>query len=69
MRIAERCAVDLSGTENHLPNFDVPEGFTLDGYFEHVVREGYRERLERLRTLAAAGSLRHTLEEYDQRRS
>ncbi len=69
VRIAERCAVDLSGTENHLPNFDVPEGFTLDGYFEHVVREGYRERLERLRTLAAAGSLRHTLEEYDQRLS
>ena len=69
VRIAERCQVDLSGTENHLPNFDVPDGFTLDGYFEHVVREGYRQRLERLRTLSAAGSLRHTLAEYDQRLS
>ncbi len=48
VRIAERCNVDLSGTENHLPNFDVPEGFTLDGYFEHIVREGFAERLERL---------------------
>jgi DNA polymerase-3 subunit alpha len=69
VRIAERCDVDLRGAENHLPNFDVPDGFTLDGYFEHVVREGYRERLERLRMLAAAGSLRHTLEEYEQRLS
>ncbi len=69
VRIAERCQVDLSGAENHLPNFDVPEGFTLDGYFEHTVREGFRERLERLRLLAAAGSLRHTLEEYQQRLS
>jgi DNA polymerase-3 subunit alpha len=69
VRIADRCNVDLSGSENHLPNFDVPDGFTLDGYFEHVVREGYRERLERLRMLAAAGSLRHTIEEYDQRLS
>src|SRR5690606_5662226 len=41
VRIAERCQVDLSGTENHLPNFDVPEGYTLEGYFEHVVREGF----------------------------
>ena len=69
VRIAERCNVDLSGTENHLPNFDVPDGFTLDDYFEHVVREGYRDRLERLRALAAAGSLRHSIEEYDQRLS
>ena len=69
VRIAERCNVDLSGTENHLPNFDVPEGFTLDGYFEHIVREGFAERLERLRMLASAGSLRHTIEEYEQRLS
>ena len=29
-------------TVNHLPNFDVPAGFTLDDYFEHVVRAGLR---------------------------
>ncbi|MXY17977.1 MAG: PHP domain-containing protein, partial [Acidobacteria bacterium] len=28
--IAERCDVDLSARENHLPSFDVPEGFTVD---------------------------------------
>ena len=44
VRIAERCNVDLSFKENYLPNFDVPPGFTLDDYFEHVVRAGLRRR-------------------------
>ena len=53
MRIAERCNVTIPEGENHLPNFDVPAGFTLDEYFEHVVREGFEERLPRLQHLAA----------------
>ena len=67
VRIAERCNVDLSGTVNHLPNFDVPAGFTLDDYFEHVVREGFEQRLPRLQELAARGLLRHTVDEYERR--
>jgi DNA polymerase-3 subunit alpha len=67
VRIAERCNVDLSGTVNHLPNFDVPAGFSLDDYFEHVVREGFQQRLPRLRDLAARGVLRSTLDEYERR--
>jgi DNA polymerase-3 subunit alpha len=67
VRIAERCAVDLRGTINHLPNFDVPAGFTLDEYFEHVVRQGFADRLPRLRDLAARGALAHTLDEYERR--
>jgi DNA polymerase-3 subunit alpha len=69
VRIAERCNVDLSGTVNHLPNFDVPAGFSLDDYFEHVVREGFQQRLPRLRDLAARGVLRSTLDEYERRLS
>ena len=56
--IAERCNVTIPSGENHLPNFAVPEGFTLDDYFEHVVRQGYAQRLERLRQLDAEGKLR-----------
>jgi DNA polymerase-3 subunit alpha len=67
VRIAERCHVDLSGTVNHLPNFEVPAGFTLDEYFEHVVREGFQQRLPRLRELAARGALSHTIDEYERR--
>src|SRR5687767_9606105 len=67
VRIAERCQVDLSGTVNHLPNFDVPAGFTLDDYFEHVVRQGFALRLPRLKELALKGSLKHTIDEYERR--
>ncbi len=67
VRIAERCQVDLSGTVNHLPNFDVPDGFTLDGYFEHIVREGFAKRLPRLQNLALRGLLTHTVDEYERR--
>jgi DNA polymerase III subunit alpha len=67
VRIAERCHVDLSGTVNHLPNFDVPLGFTLDEYFEHVVREGFQVRLPRLRELQAKGIVKHTVDEYERR--
>jgi DNA polymerase-3 subunit alpha len=68
-RIAERCQVVLPEGANHLPNFDVPAGFTLDDYFEHVAREGFRQRLPRLRRLLDAGRLRHTLDEYERRLS
>ena len=67
VRIAGRCNVDLSGTVNHLPNFDVPAGFTLDEYFEHIVREGFQMRLPRLKELQAKGVLKHTIDEYERR--
>ena len=67
IRIAERCDVTIAKDVNYLPNFDVPAGFTLDGYFEHVVRAGFGERLPRLRHLASIGALRRTVEEYETR--
>ena len=69
MLIAERCNVVIPSGENHLPKFAVPEGFMLDEYFEHVVRQGYAQRLERLRQLEAEGKLRHSLSAYDERLS
>src|SRR3954462_3894102 len=68
-RIAERCNVDLSFKENYLPNFDVPGGYTLDDYFEHVVRQGFEMRMPRLRELEAKGPLTHTIDEYERRLS
>ena len=69
MRIAERCDVRLAEGENFLPNFDVPPPFTLDDYFEHVVRQGFGDRLPRLKQLAATGALRHSIDEYERRLS
>ncbi len=69
VRIAERCNVVIARGENHLPNFDVPPGYTLDDYFEHMVREGFTQRLPRLQHLAASGTLGHTIDEYERRLS
>ncbi len=67
MLIAERCDVTIPKGTNHLPTFGVPDGFTTDAYFEHVAREGFAQRLTRLRQLAAEGRLRHTIDEYERR--
>jgi DNA polymerase III subunit alpha len=69
VRIAERCDVLLPEGENFLPNFDVPAPYTLDEYFDHVVREGFKDRLTRLKQLANAGTLKHTIDEYERRLS
>ena len=42
--IAERCNVDLSFKGYHLPDFDVPEGYTVDTYLRQLCDEGARRR-------------------------
>jgi len=65
--IAERCNLRLEKVPNPFPHFDVPDGFTLDSYFEHITRQGFARRMESLRTLAANGRLKHSLADYEQR--
>ena len=67
LRIAERCNVTLAEGQAHLPNFQVPPGYTIDTYFEHVAREGFAERMTRLRASEAAGTLRRPLADYETR--
>jgi DNA polymerase-3 subunit alpha len=65
--IAERCSLKLEKVSSPFPHFDVPAGFTLDSYFEHVTREGFARRLEVLREAACQGRLKHGLPDYEQR--
>ena len=65
--IAERCNLRLEKVPNPFPHFDVPDGFTLDSYFEHITRQGFARRMESLRTLSANGRLKHSLPDYEQR--
>src|SRR5205085_7613426 len=67
LAIAERCHVRLEKVSNPFPRFDVPEGYTLDSYFEHVTREGFARRMEALREFSSAGKLKHGLGDYEQR--
>ena len=65
--IAERCNLRLEKVPSPFPHFDVPEGFTLDSYFEHITRQGFARRMENLRGAAASGRLKHSLADYEQR--
>ena len=67
LAIAERCSTRLEKVSNPFPHFDVPAGYTLDSYFEHVTREGFARRLEVLRSLQAQGRVKHSIAEYEQR--
>lgn len=40
LRIAEMCAVNLDHDGYHLPEFDVPEGYTADSYLAHLCQKG-----------------------------
>ncbi len=44
--IAERCNLKLTKVDNPFPEFAVPEGHTIDSYFEEVCRRGLKKRLE-----------------------
>src|SRR6266480_1949428 len=65
--IAERCSMRLEKVSNPFPHFDVPDGYTLDNYFEEVTRKGFARRLETLRQFDAQDRLKHSLTEYEQR--
>jgi len=67
LAIAERCNLRLEKVSNPFPHFDVPAGYTLDSYFEHVTREGFARRLEALRSLQEQGRIKHSLADYEQR--
>jgi DNA polymerase-3 subunit alpha len=67
MEIAERCNVRLEKVKDPFPKFDVPAGYSLPDYFEHVTREGFGKRLHILRELQGLGRLKHSLEDYEKR--
>ncbi|HEY4052293.1 MAG TPA: DNA polymerase III subunit alpha [Terriglobales bacterium] len=67
LAIAERCHVKLEKVSDPFPHFDVPAGYTLDSYFEHVTRAGFARRMESLRTQAGGNGSKHTAAEYEQR--
>jgi DNA polymerase-3 subunit alpha len=67
LAIAERCNMRMEKVSSPFPHFEVPPGYTLDSYFEHICREGFARRAESLRPAAEAGRLKHTMADYEQR--
>ncbi len=46
VRIADRCNLEFTFHEYHLPSFPVPEGYTNEAYFREICMNGFRERYE-----------------------
>jgi len=44
VKIADRCNLEFTFHEYHLPSFPVPEGYTNEEYFREICMTGFRER-------------------------
>jgi DNA polymerase-3 subunit alpha len=68
MQFPERCNLKLQKVDNPFPAFPVPEGETLDSYFERVCREGLNKRLATsIEQLRSSGLLKKTIPDYHAR--
>ena len=68
MQFAERCSLKLNKVDNPFPEFAVPEGHTIDSYFEMICRQGFRKRLDTsVKHLQDRGLLRTPISEYEVR--
>jgi DNA polymerase III subunit alpha len=68
MQFVDRCNLKMTKVDNPFPDFAVPEGETLDSYFEQVCRDGLQMRLDTaVSHLRSRGLLRKTIPEYHAR--
>lgn len=44
VKIAERCQVEFEFGKYHLPEFDVPEGYTAESYLDKLCNDGFEKR-------------------------
>ncbi|MFN4289582.1 MAG: DNA polymerase III subunit alpha [Permianibacter sp.] len=58
VEIAKRCNVTLQLGKYFLPEFPVPEGFTITDFFAHAAREGLQERFNTVLTYVDTGEKR-----------
>jgi DNA polymerase-3 subunit alpha len=67
VEIAERCDLRLDFSQHHVPDFPVERGETLESTLRQRVFEGFAERRKTWDRMAGEGTLRHSLDEYEQR--
>ncbi len=68
LEIAEKCDLQFPKTIDQVPVYPVPDGHTVDSYFEKVAWDGFEERLREIWSpLQESGSMRHPLAKYKER--
>ena len=66
-RIAEKCNLIFDRSGYHLPEFDVPKGYTIEQYFREVVNDGFAKRMEDLKRKAGDAGMRFSQDDYRKR--
>jgi DNA polymerase-3 subunit alpha len=67
LAVAERCRFTFEKQPLHLPEFPVPPGYDLDGYFEKTARNGLEVRLREQPSRLGGEEPRHPHEDYHKR--
>lgn len=68
LEIAEKCDLQFPKTIDQVPVYPVPEGHTVESYFEKVAWDGFEERLKEVwQPLQEANSLSHPVSKYKDR--
>ena len=65
LEIAEKCDLQFPKAIDQVPVYPVPDGYTVESYFEKVARDGFEERRREVwQSLESSGSLRHPMSRY-----
>ncbi|MFQ6082293.1 MAG: DNA polymerase III subunit alpha [Candidatus Aminicenantia bacterium] len=67
IKIAARCDFEFPREKYFLPNFEVPEGVSIDQYFEKITKQEFEKRVDILREREKRGELSHSISVYRQR--
>ncbi len=68
LEIAEKCQLEFPKTIDQVPLYPVPEGYTIESYFEKVCWDGFEERRREVwQELESSGSLRQSMSRYQER--
>ncbi|MCI0660803.1 MAG: DNA polymerase III subunit alpha, partial [Acidobacteria bacterium] len=68
LEIAEKCDLEFPKAIDQVPVYPVPDGYTVESYFEKVTRDGFEERQREVwQSLESSGSLRHLMSSYRDR--
>ncbi len=65
--IAAQCDFQFPSHKYFLPQFKLPEGATLEDYFEKTAKDGFAKLREALDRKKEAGALSHPIAEYEKR--
>lgn len=62
VEIAKRCNLEIPMGQLHLPHYQVPEGYNLYSYLEHLAKEGLFKHYPELKSLPADNPINERLE-------